>query len=295
LTSNDAADHSIVPGPAMHFIWAHGQEGAHTNVSDYPPNVLKYHGNKNRAFLSVDFFANESAAAPASQNNVSSSVSSPGACSPAAGSYSSSGSDYSLTWTGTGPDVTFQLNARIALGQWTAVGFSPVGAMSDAEMIIIILTTNGTVDITDRHSSGHVEPQIDTVQSVNVFSYSYTGGKLSITFKRPFLAQTSDQKSLTQCQYYLYPVVPGAVGPDGHIEMHTVTPVVSTNQICLSSCNSASTATVDKDAPAAAVTASPAATTKATPLAASKNAAGHKLVCNLFCALITAIIAHIFQ
>lgn len=131
LITTDLADHNITDA-VMQVIWAKGQEPGHYNHSPnsgletndggakkfYGPDVLAYHGHKNRGMIMLNFFEKppkdvvvcrgEQVYPPGCQGSI---------CS------------YNVTWMKIGDNVDFMMDVKMTTNRWTGIGFSKDGAM----------------------------------------------------------------------------------------------------------------------------------------------------------------------
>lgn len=90
---------------------------------------------------------------------------------------------YSLTWAITSNFAQFSMKA--ATNGWVAMGLSPSGTMSDADMMVGWVDDDDQVHLTDRSSSGYVQPEIDDSQDFLDVDGSETTFETVVSWRRP--------------------------------------------------------------------------------------------------------------
>ncbi|CAJ0932371.1 unnamed protein product, partial [Mesorhabditis belari] len=150
--------------------------------------------------------------------------------------------DYKLSWNyvDESDEIEFSLETKAPQNWWTGVGFSPQGSMADADMIII-KSFNGKLSLLDMYSASYSVPTLDASQDAysETVIGTHANGVLRAQFTRK--RNTGDTKgdhifSDTQCHNFLFPVEGGKLDENGNITIHTATPFVSGDKICVSSC-----------------------------------------------------------
>lgn len=139
LTAADPFDHNITIDVPMFFVWAKGQEagsyshsapsgldqGAATVKEFYTPDVLAYHGNKNRGSFTMSFGGKKQTTAAAPTTAIAGCRQDflyPAGC-------KGDSCHYNVTWLKYGGDVEFAIEADIANNHWTGIAFSKDGLM----------------------------------------------------------------------------------------------------------------------------------------------------------------------
>lgn len=101
----------------------------------------------------------------------------------------------------------------------------------------------------DSYLDSYATPLPDAKQSIQNISAAANNGLISFLFSRAVeTGDTTHDIAFTECLYLIYPVGGGAVDIQRrNIRKHQQTPLISDEQICLTSCASAN----NKEAPAA--------------------------------------------
>jgi hypothetical protein len=106
---------------------------------------------------------------------------------------------YILFWHFGDKTVSFGISARTR--GWVAVGFDPIFAMEDADMVFGWIDESGTAKVIDAHSVGRLGPHPpDEEQNgtfdVLEFAGSEKGGVTVIEFSRPLTAEDKNDKAI---------------------------------------------------------------------------------------------------
>ncbi|CAG0884808.1 unnamed protein product [Darwinula stevensoni] len=259
LKSEEPTDHSIENNP-MTVIWARGQdpqsyihkpksglEVGSASVRDfYRPDELKYHGHgSQRGGLSLNFFdeakkeleqgtGNESTStgASAEDNHCEGSYSYPRGC-------SKDGCEYSATWNynAAKDSVDFHITTSNT-DKWTGIAFSKNNHMPQSDAVLGWVDRTGRAFVADMWLSSYNLPRLDTSQDLSGEEARLRDGILSLNFSRPRLSpDNSTDVSFGECVFMFYPVKGGSYNSvNKKIQKHELTPVISSDKICISLC-----------------------------------------------------------
>ncbi|OXA42075.1 DBH-like monooxygenase protein 1 [Folsomia candida] len=91
--------------------------------------------------------------------------------------------DVSVTWNSTDP-VWLTMEMTVVGGGYVAVGFSPQGAMTGADMVLGWVDKDGVPHLMDLYGIGNTRPRHDERQDYELLYGSETDGKTTIRFRR---------------------------------------------------------------------------------------------------------------
>ncbi|KAK6188307.1 hypothetical protein SNE40_004509 [Patella caerulea] len=236
LVATERADHTIADA-LMHVIWAKGQDETnyiHRPASGDQPGFYKndhllYHGHSpQRGVQTINFLEKP---APSSSCN---------------GRWPSTCNSCNLeaTWVfdAATDSIKFTIKARLnGQKKWVALGFSADTSMPNSDAVVGWVE-NGQVTVTDRWMTAKSLPVQDTKNDITDVSGDVTNGVTTISFTRK--RDTGDTQDFqftdTQCGYMFY-AMGGSYNNDGSFGKHATTPVVSSQKICIRSCDIQST------------------------------------------------------
>ncbi|XP_052090398.1 uncharacterized protein LOC127727039 [Mytilus californianus] len=239
MTAMERADLPILD-EHMHVIWARGQDQGDyvhspaTGIDGVPASSLnipnyyrddefKYHGHRShRGVTRINF--REGAATPPPNGQCAGSW---GTC--------STGNCHRVTWAYANDMISFTITADLENDQWVGIGFNTIRAMSNTDVIIGWVTSDGQVTIMDmKNPSSYGSPRADTSQDISEIQGSRIGRRTTLSFKRP--RTTNDPAdfsfSETNCGYLFFPKGGSFDATTKSIGKHDQTPVISSNKIC---------------------------------------------------------------
>ncbi|GMR36855.1 hypothetical protein PMAYCL1PPCAC_07050, partial [Pristionchus mayeri] len=241
LRASDPTDISITPGP-MQVLWANGVDPARyrhvtggapikADPSFFSPHSFKYHSMDNRGIITIDFFGSgDHEEASGMSSDCHGSMSFPHGC-------SGEECDYSVSWESDGETASFSLQADISPLQWTALGFSPNGAMAQSDVVVVSILEDSKVTVIDQFMTSYGRPSIDEDQDIFAISTKYSNGRVYANFSRDLKGVDGHDVSLDECRYFLYTPVPSSLDKSGEMRKHSSSPTPSAGKICLSSCS----------------------------------------------------------
>ncbi|XP_006819112.1 uncharacterized protein LOC102801088 [Saccoglossus kowalevskii] len=255
LLASEMSDHSI-SNSLMSVIWARGQtpgdywhapaSGIESCMAEdymfYRVDELKYHGTRadQRGVTTMNFYDDPDAT----------SVSGPCRGEWATPTGCQGGEcDYRATWLYQIEDdtIVFEIqskNGRDSNGDvnWLGIGFSDDKLMAKSDMVVGWIMDDGQFEITDRWATGHNQPQIDSKENLMNKAMSDVNGITTMKFTRK--RNTHDNAADVSfsddvCRYMFFPVSGGSVTNHNNIAIgiHSTTPVVSGQRICIKACS----------------------------------------------------------
>ncbi|XP_050401897.1 uncharacterized protein LOC130010296 [Patella vulgata] len=232
LIATERADYTIADA-LMHVIWAKGQDETnyiHRPASGDRPGFYKhdhllYHGHSpQRGVQTINFL--EKPAKPTSCNGRW-----PSTC---------IGCNLEATWVfdAATDSIKFTIKARLnGEKKWIALGFSADTSMPNSDAVVGWID-NGQVTLTDRWMTAKSLPTEDTKNDITGVTGDVINGVTTISFTRK--RDTGDTQDFQftdiQCGYMFY-AMGGSYNNDGTFSKHATTPVVSSQKICIRSCD----------------------------------------------------------
>ncbi|CAK8683065.1 unnamed protein product [Clavelina lepadiformis] len=256
LEASHPSDHAIINGQ-MTVIWAMGQgidmyqHAPNTGLEDctasdyrfYRHDEIKYHGTgpNRRGGTSFNFFESHKLALPAptdSCNTMSGEYRLPRNC--IASDDASFSCDYFVIWqlNSTNDKITFVLKSKQDQSRWIGLGISSDQLMANTDVITAWIDQSGNPVVKDRYATGYSPPGIDNSGDIESITGSYENGVMTIQFTRSRNTQDSFDIAFsdTECQHMIYAT--GQLNSAGDdIRKHDNTPIVSSNKICIRSCD----------------------------------------------------------
>ncbi|CAK8683067.1 unnamed protein product [Clavelina lepadiformis] len=251
LRANHQSDHSIIDGQ-MTFIWAMGQgidmyqHAPNTGLEDctasdyrfYRHDEIKYHGTgpDRRGASSINLFDKPDAGNTGVCNSMSGEYRLPSNCISSGDDFNC---DYFASWEfdQAEDNINFVLKSRQDQSRWVGLGISSDQFMPNTDVIAAWIDQSGNPVVQDRWATGRSPPPVDEINNINDVTGNYENGVMTITFSRP--RNTGDSNDLPfsdgECQHLIY--TSGRLdGAGNNIFKHDSTPAVSSNKICIRSC-----------------------------------------------------------
>lgn len=122
---------------------------------------------------------------------------------------------------------------------WTGIGFSDNEKMPQTDAILGFIDTQGRPFLMDTWIKGYLQPELDHQDIYNT-SGKIVDGVTVLSFTRKRISNDKEKDlSFTddKCLFMVYPVKGGKFhSVNKKILQHAITPVVSTERICIKSC-----------------------------------------------------------
>ena len=254
LSASGPSDHAIVDAN-MHVIWALGQEPgnyAHSPKSGleegtpsirdfYRADELKYHGNKNRGVVTMNFYDEiEQSIGDAASSNLDfcgGEWKYPRSCTPGTAEC-----EYFASWRydENSDMVDFVVQSTGAQqDKWTGIGFSDNNKMAETDAVIGYVESNRFY-LKDMWTTSYLSPVIDSSQDLKNREGYFENGITTLKFSRKRnTGDTKNDVAFTDDKglFFIFPVKGGKYNAASRkLRKHEQTPTASAERIFIKPC-----------------------------------------------------------
>ncbi|KAK3860027.1 hypothetical protein Pcinc_033899 [Petrolisthes cinctipes] len=250
LEATHPTDHPI-KDELTHVIWAKGQEpgryihspssgleaGQASSIPDfYRPDEIKYHGKRDQRGVTTINFMEQEAQIKEEVNWCGNHWRYPSSCTPG------ENCQYYARWEYDEPTDYIKFKVQTTHTQlWTGIGFTDNTRMPLTDAVIGWVEGSGRYFMFDAWARSYSAPVVDPNQGITNFTGYSEDGLVTLEFARRRVSGDSEYDlSFTdeQCLYMVFPIKGGSVKYVAkRIRKHEVTPIISTERICIRSCS----------------------------------------------------------
>ncbi|KAK4296451.1 hypothetical protein Pmani_031050 [Petrolisthes manimaculis] len=251
LEATHPTDHPI-KDELTHVIWAKGQEPGRyihspssgleaaqaSSIPDfYRPDEIKYHGKRDqRGVTTINFMEQEAQIKEEEINWCGNHWRYPASCTPG------ENCQYYARWEYDEPTDYIKFKVQTSHTQlWTGIGFTDNTRMPLTDAVIGWVEGSGRYFMFDAWARSYSAPVVDPNQGITNFTGFSEDGLVTLEFaRRRQSGDTEYDLSFTdeQCLYMVFPIKGGSVKYVAkRIRKHEVTPIISTERICIRSCS----------------------------------------------------------